>query len=418
MLIDGYGRVKLDKTKHAARLRLSRLVPLILPASRLRNYNLTHNMDKRLNEIQSKVEGGKRLSFDDGLYLSQSPDLLAIGRMANIVREQKNGNKAYYIINGHINHTNVCVSQCRFCAFSKLDGEDGGYTMSIEDVMQKAAEAHTSAISELHIVGGLHPDLPYEYYREIVSSLHKRFPQTHLQAFTAVEIAYMAELSGLGIKETLKDLKAAGLGSLPGGGAEIFDEDVRRKICPDKISGKQWLEVMETAHGLSIRSNATMLYGHIEKPEHRVEHLIKLRELQDKTGGFMAFIPLAFHPLNTEIEERHFTTGQMDIRMLALSRLMLDNFDHIKAFWIMISPEISQLALSFGVDDIDGTVIEEKITNSAGAQSGQSMTVEQLEQLIREAGRLPVRRDTLYNVLESGNIKSARKRAGLAGHAA
>ena len=373
-----------------------------------------------MDDIRKKAEDGRRLSFEDGLYLSESPDLLAIGCMANIVRERKNGDKAYYIINGHINHTNVCVNRCRFCAFGKLDGEEGSYAMSMDEVMQKAGEAHADAISELHIVGGLHPDLPYEYYRGIISTLHERFPRTHLQAFTAVEIAYLAELSGLGMEAVLKDLKAAGLGSLPGGGAEIFDEKVRRKICPDKISGKKWLEVMETAHGLGIRSNATMLYGHIEKPEHRVEHLMKLRKLQDKTGGFMAFIPLAFHPLNTDIAQKHFTTGQMDIRMLALSRLMLDNFDHIKAFWIMISPEISQLALSFGADDIDGTVIEEKITNSAGAQSGQSMTVEELERLIREAGRIPVCRDTLYNELNGAGNQSAssRKTAGLAGHAA
>ena len=398
-------------------------LPLTLPASPLTNYNQTVNMNKKLSDIQRKVEEGHRLSFEDGIYLSESPDLLAIGRMANIVRERKNGDKAFYIINGHINHTNVCVSQCRFCAFSRLDGEEGGYTMSSDEVMQKAEEAHADAISELHIVGGLHPDLPYEYYRGIISALHERFPQTHLQAFTAVEISYLAELSSLSVVETLKDLKAAGLGSLPGGGAEIFDEEIRRKICPDKISGKKWLEVMESAHELGIRSNATMLYGHIEKPRHRVEHLIKLRELQDKTSGFMAFIPLAFHPQNTDIAQKHFTTGQMDIRMLALSRLMLDNFDHIKAFWIMISPDIAQLALSFGVDDIDGTVIEEKITNSAGAQSGQSITVEELEQLIREAGRTPVRRDTLYNELDNGSNKSTQSRkgahpAGLAGHTA
>lgn len=377
-------------------------------------------MNKKLGGIRKKVEDGQRLSFEDGLYLSESPELLAIGRMANIVRERKNGDKAHYIINGHINHTNVCVNQCRFCAFSKLDGEDGAYAMPVDDVLQKAGEAHTDAISELHIVGGLHPDLPYVYYRDIISGLHERFPRTHLQAYTAVEIYYLAELSGLGIKETLTDLKEAGLGSLPGGGAEIFDKEVRHKICPDKISGNKWLEVMETAHELGIRSNATMLYGHIEKPKHRVEHLIKLRELQDKTGGFMAFIPLAFHPLNTDIAQKHFTTGQMDIRMLALSRLMLDNFDHIKAFWIMISPEISQLSLSFGVDDIDGTVIEERITNSAGARSGQSITVEELEQLIREAGRIPVCRDTLYNELGNGSNRpaSSRKGAGLADHAA
>jgi aminodeoxyfutalosine synthase len=377
-------------------------------------------MDKRLDIIKSRVENGRRLSFEDGLYLMNSPDLLAVGRMANIVRERKNGDKAYYIINGHINHTNVCVNRCRFCAFSREEGEEGAYTMSLEEVMRKAEECYSDAISEFHIVGGLHPELPYDYYRDIIARLHDRYPDTHLQVFTAVEIDYLSKISGKTIEETLKELKEAGLGSLPGGGAEIFNEDVRRKICPDKITGGEWLKVMETAHGLGIRSNATMLYGHIEKPEHRIEHLIKLRELQDRTGGFMAFIPLAFHPLNTAMDRIHFTTGQMDIRILALSRLMLDNFDHIKAFWIMISPEISQLSLSFGVDDVDGTVIEERITNAAGAQSGQAMAVDELERLIREAGRIPVRRDTLYNELGRGRLKKKNSQidAGLAGHAA
>ena len=367
-----------------------------------------------MNRIRTKVEEGSRLTPEEGLFLMNSPDLLFVGRMANIVRERKNGDKAYYIINGHINHTNTCVSQCRFCAFSRLDGEEDAYTMSIDEVMQKAEECYHEDISEFHIVGGLHPTLPYDYYRGLVERLHERFPKVHLQAFTAVEIDYMAMLAGMSIEETLKDLKSAGLGSLPGGGAEIFNKEIRRKICPTKISGDRWLEVMETAHRIGIRSNATMLYGHIEKPEHRIEHLVRLRELQDKTGGFMAFIPLAFHPLNTELELKQFTTGQMDIRMLAVSRLMLDNFDHIKAFWIMISPEIAQLSLAFGADDIDGTVIEEKITTAAGSQSGQSMTVTELERLIREAGRVPVRRGTLYD--EPG--KPDKETSRLAGHAA
>jgi len=235
----------------------------------------------------------------------------------------------------------------------------------------------------------------------VIARLSQQFPQVHLQAYTAVEIAYFAEISGMSTEEVLLDLKEAGLGSLPGGGAEIFSEEVRKKICPNKISGDKWLEVMEIAHTAGLKSNATMLYGHIETPEARIDHLIKLRELQDKTGGFMAFIPLAFHPKNTALDERHFTTGQLDIRMLAVSRLMLDNFDHIKAFWIMISPPISQLALYFGADDIDGTVIEEKITHSAGARTGQSLTIGDLESMIKEAGRAPVRRDTLYNPVRS-----------------
>jgi len=354
-----------------------------------------------MDRIRSKVEAGERLDFEDGLFLMDSPDIVSIGELANIVRERKNGDKAYYIINRHINHTNVCLNECRFCAFQRQPDEPDAYAMSIEEVLQSAEENFSDDISEFHIVGGLNESLPYSYYRDVIARLSQKFPQVHLQAYTAVEIAYFAEISGMSTEEVLLDLKNAGLGSLPGGGAEIFSEEVRKKICPNKISGGKWLEVMEIAHTAGLKSNATMLYGHIETPEDRIDHLIKLRELQDKTGGFMAFIPLAFHPKNTALDERHFTTGQLDIRMLAVSRLMLDNFDHIKAFWIMISPPISQLALYFGADDIDGTVIEEKITHSAGARTGQSLTIGELESMIKEAGRAPVRRDTLYNPVRS-----------------
>jgi len=354
-----------------------------------------------MDGIRRKVEAGERLDFDDGLFLMDSPDIVAIGELANIVRERKNGDKTYYIINRHINHTNVCLNECRFCAFQRQPDEPDAYAMSIEEVLQSAEENFSDDISEFHIVGGLNESLPYSYYRDVIARLAQKFPQVHLQAYTAVEIAYFAEISGMSTEEVLLDLKEAGLGSLPGGGAEIFSEEVRKKICPNKISGDKWLEVMEIAHTAGLKSNATMLYGHIETPEDRIDHLIKLRELQDKTGGFMAFIPLAFHPKNTALDERHFTTGQLDIRMLAVSRLMLDNFDHIKAFWIMISPPISQLALYFGADDIDGTVIEEKITHSAGARTGQSLTIGELESMIKEAGRAPVRRDTLYHQVRS-----------------
>ncbi|GMT42470.1 MAG: aminodeoxyfutalosine synthase [bacterium] len=358
-------------------------------------------MEKIFKAIRRKVEAGQRLSFEDGVFLMNSTDLLGVGALADIVRRRKNGGNAYYIINRHINHTNVCVNQCRFCAFRKEEGESGAYAMTLDDVAQKADECYSDDISEFHVVGGLHPELPYGYYRDIIENLSRKYPKVHLQAFTAVEIDHFSKISGMSVEKTLNNLKSAGLGSLPGGGAEIFDEKIRQKICPNKVSAQRWLEVMETAHRLGIRSNATMLYGHIEKPEHRIDHLIRLRNLQDKTGGFMSFIPLAFHPLNTDFADRdYYTTGQMDIRMLAVSRLMLDNFDHIKAFWIMISPAVSQLSLHFGVDDIDGTVIEEKITNSAGAQSGQLITVDKLERMIREAGRIPVRRDTLYNAVK------------------
>lgn len=365
------------------------------PKSGRWGYN--RRMSSTLEIIRGKALSGERLSGADGLFLMDHPDLLAVGELANIVRRRKNGDRAYYIVNGHINHTNICVNRCRFCAFQRKEGEDGAYTMSLDKVMEEAEAAYGPGVAEFHIVGGLHPDLPYGYYREMLSRLHRAYPGVHLQAFTAVEIEYLSRLSGLGLEGTLMDLKDAGLGSLPGGGAEIFDDAVRRKICPEKISGQGWLDVHEAAHHAGLRSNATMLYGHIETPEQRIDHLVRLRGLQDRTGGFMAFIPLAFHPLNTDLDDRHFTTGQLDVRMLAVARLMLDNFDHIKAFWIMISPAVSQLSLHFGADDVDGTVVEEKITNAAGAQSGKRITAAHLEGMIREAGMTPVRRDTLYN---------------------
>ncbi|HJP19027.1 MAG TPA: aminofutalosine synthase MqnE [Nitrospinota bacterium] len=351
------------------------------------------------NVIEKKVINKERLSFDDGVALFKSDDLLGLGYLANIVRERKNGQHAYFINNRHINHTNICKNLCRFCAFSKSKGEENAYAMTIEEIL-KAAESHNDgSVSEFHMVGGLHPDLPFSYYLDLLKALRKRFPDVHIQAFTAVEIAHLADISGLTVRQTLIELREAGLDSLPGGGAEIFDPGVREKICPEKTSGEKWLEIMKTAHGLDIKSNATMLYGHVESVEDRVNHLIQLRDLQDNTGGFLAFIPLAFHPENTELDNIDFTTGQLDLKVLAVSRLMLDNFPHIKAFWIMIGPKIAQLSLSFGVDDIDGTVVEEKITHAAGANTEEYIEKNHLISLIQEAGREPVERDTLYNAV-------------------
>ena len=366
-------------------------------------------MNNTLKKIEEKVNNNQRLSFEDGVALFNSPDLLTIGYLANIVRERKNGDKAYFISNRHINHTNICVNRCRFCAFSKDSGEDGAYTMSVEDVLSSAGE-HSKGVSEFHIVGGLHPDLPFQYYLDMLNSLKNKYPDVHIQGFTAVEIEYLARMAGLSIKDILIRLREAGLGSLPGGGAEVFAERVRKKICPEKISGEKWLNVHKTAHQIGMRSNATMLYGHIETVEERVDHLIKLRGLQDETNGFMSFIPLAFHPKNTELDSISLspsgvigekTTGNLDLRVLAIARLMLDNFPHIKAFWIMVGPKLAQISLSFGVDDIDGTVVEEKITHSAGAETEQSLTKNELIRMIKEAGRIPVERDTLYNNLQS-----------------
>lgn len=360
------------------------------------HFNFT---DKKLIPIGEKIDAGERLSREDGLILEKTGDLLGLGALANLIREAKNGDIAYYINNRHINHTNICVNTCRFCAFSKKEGDDGAYAMTIEKIMEEARKQSGEHFSEFHIVGGLHPDLPYGYYVEMIEKLHAEFPKTHLQAFTAVEIFYLAELAGKSVEDTLLELKNAGLGSLPGGGAEIFDDEIRKKICPEKIDAHQWLSIHKTAHHIGIKSNATMLYGHIETAEQRIDHLMKLREAQDESGGFLTFIPLAFHPQNTKYDELPRTSGVMDLKMIAISRLMLDNFPHIKAFWIMIGEKIAQLALSFGADDMDGTVVEEKITHAAGAETSERIAKERIERLITEAGRTPVERDTVYNLV-------------------
>lgn len=346
--------------------------------------------------IREKVLSGGRLSRRDAIRLFESEDIFSLGKLAAFVSGKKNGKKAYFIRNRHINPTNLCVNRCRFCAFSRSRGQDGAFELTTEEIMRKLGDRLSrERLSEVHIVGGLHPDRPFEYYLEMVSSIKKRYPELHVKAFTAVEVDYMSRISGLRLAETLARLKESGLGSMPGGGAEIFDREIRERLCPEKIPGARWLKVMETAHKAGIRTNATMLYGHIEDYRHRVDHLIKLRDLQDRTGGFQAFIPLAYHPRNTAIKGK-YTSGIDDLKMIAVSRLVLDNFDHIKAYWIMLGEKISQLALKFGADDIDGTVIEEKITHSAGALTGEAMTAEQLAHMIRKAGKIPVERDSFY----------------------
>jgi aminodeoxyfutalosine synthase len=351
-----------------------------------------------LRPIAAKIENGQRLDFDDGVVLYRTHDLIGLGHLANFVRERINGNYAYFIVNRHINHTNVCANRCRFCAYYRQEGQEGAYTMPLEEVFAAAVAHAAEGISELHIVGGLHPTLPYSYYLDMMRGLKERLPGVVLQAFTMVEIDHIAQIGNRSIREALEDLKAAGLDSIPGGGAEVFAREVRDLLCEKKISGERWLEVARTAHELGIKSNATMLYGHVETIEQRVDHLIRLRALQDETDGFLAFIPLAFHPENTEVNHGMTTTGVDDLKNLAVARLVLDNFPHIKAFWIMIGPKLAQISLSFGVDDIDGTVIEERITHSAGATTAQGMRRSDLVHLIREAGRVPVERDTLYNI--------------------
>jgi aminodeoxyfutalosine synthase len=352
--------------------------------------------DLCLKPIAGKVLAGERLSFADGMALYRSPDLLAVGWLANHVREARHGDICYYNVNRHINPTNVCVAHCRLCAFGRDPNAVGAYTYALEEIWQRAEQGVRAGATEFHLVGGLHPDLPFEYFLDLMRGLKQRCPQVHLKAFTMVEVGYFSRIAKLSVRDVLVALKDAGVDSLPGGGAEIFNPRVRKVICDHKTSGKQWLDIARTAHQIGLRSNATMLYGHIESEEERVEHLLLLRELQDETHGFVAFIPLAFHPANTALAHLPGPTGFDDLRAIAVSRLLLDNFDHIKAYWIMLTPRIAQIALRFGADDMDGTVIEEKIYHDAGAKTAEFTSRSDLERLIRAAGRTPVERDTLY----------------------
>jgi aminodeoxyfutalosine synthase len=352
--------------------------------------------DRRLLPIAEKVREGVRLDFDDGLLLYRTNDLLALGYLANLVRERLHGSVTYFNVNRHINPTDVCVASCRLCAFGKRIRDPRAYTMSLEQVWETAGRGYSEAATEFHIVGGLHPELTLDWYCEMLRGLKQRFPDVHLKAFTMVEVAYLARREKISVRETLLRLREAGMDSMPGGGAEIFSERVRRIICDHKIGGEEWLEVARTAHQLGIRSNCTMLYGHIETDEDRVDHLLRLRALQDETGGFVAFIPLAFHPDNTALQHVPKTTGFADLKNIAVARLLLDNIAHIKAYWVMMTPRIAQVAQRFGADDIDGTIVEERIYHDAGATTSQSLRRSQLLDLIRKAGREPVERDTLY----------------------
>jgi len=355
--------------------------------------------DVGLRPIAEKVVADERLDFREGVALFQSRDLLALGSLAHHVRVKMHGMRTYFNVNRHINPTNVCVASCKLCAFGRKPGTPGAYTMALEEALRVAGENWSEAVTEFHIVGGLHPDLPFEYYLDLLRGLKARFPRVHLKGFTAVEVAYLSHFTRLPMREVLQRMKEAGLDSLPGGGAEIFAPAVRRVICDHKIGAHAWLKVHRLAHELGMHSNATMLYGHIESAEDRVDHLLQLRKLQDETHGFQTYIPLAFHPANTELGklvEHTETSGFMDLKNVAVARLLLDNFPHIKAYWIMMTPRVAQVALRFGADDLDGTVVEEKIYHDAGATTPQSLTRQQLIRLIREAGCEPFERDTLY----------------------
>lgn len=357
---------------------------------------------KFYQQIQEKLENGLRISNSEALELFTSNDLLAVGKLAAYANRRINADTVYFNVNRHINYTNICVNRCAFCAFSKESERDqGAYSLAIDDIVKRAIEAQTEGASEIHMVGGLHPELPFEFYLETLAEIKAATPQLHIKAFTAVEIDYFSQLTQQPPKEVLKALIDSGLDSMPGGGAEIFASEVRNKICPEKISGERWLEVTEQAHNMGLKTNATMLFGHIESFNDRVDHLGKLRALQDRTGGFQAFIPLAFQPENTSISQANAAGGVDALKTLAISRIYLDNFRHLKAYWVMLGLKVAQVSLFFGVNDLDGTVIEEQIGHDAGADSPQQLNKQQLIELIRKAGKQPVERDTLYREIRA-----------------
>lgn len=354
-------------------------------------------MDERLESIYLKVKKGSRLSKEDGICIYDTHDLLGLGHIANYARSARHGKKAFYIYNQHLNYTNICKNRCRFCAYAKDRKEKGSYVWSIKEIEKRLMERIDEPVTELHIVGGLNEDLHFDYFIDLLKIVKKVRPKATIKAFTSVEIDYLSTLSGLSLEETIQKLKEAGLEMMPGGGAEILNSRVHDDLFPKKIGHERWLEIIKIVHNAGIKTNATMLYGHIETMEERVDHLITLRELQDETNGFSAFIPLAFHSQNTQLSHFPPTTAMDDLKNVAAARLMLDNFDHIKAYWVMIGEPLSQVALSFGADDLDGTIIEERITHTAGAKSAKGLAQDQMEDMIRTAGFEPVQRDSFYN---------------------
>jgi aminodeoxyfutalosine synthase len=369
------------------------------PRSRLAAANLI--------DITDRLDAGRRLTEEDGARLFACPDLLALGWLANRERERRHGPRTYYNYNLRLEATNVCVASCLFCSFARLrPGDPGSYAMSLEEAWDKLRRRSHQPLTEVHVVNGLHPDLPWDYYLELLRGLKRIRPEVHLKCFTAVEIAFFADLYGKSDEQVLRELMDAGLNSLPGGGAEVFAERVRRKICHDKCGSDRWLAIHRIAHRLGMRTNVTMLYGHIETDAERLDHMMRARALQDETGGFQAFIPLAFHPDNNQMRKLPAPTAADTLRVHAVARLMLDNIPHVKAFWIATGVEVAQAALWFGVDDLDGTVQEERIYHMAGARTPEWMTTEALQRLVRAAGREPVERDTLYNVIAPSRASS------------
>ena len=353
-------------------------------------------MDPALEPVAGKVVSGVRLSREDALLLYRSHDLLGIGQLATMVRERLYGKKTFFVYNQHLNYTNVCINRCLFCAYSKDKGENGAFTLSVEEVIERIRKRESEPIREVHIVGGLNPDLPFSYYLDLIRTVKTLRPEATIKAFTAVEIDHMSHISGLGLKDVFTALKEAGLCMMPGGGAEVLSERIHRKLYPRKIGPERWMEVIRTAHESGIPTNATMLYGHIETLEERVEHLLKLRSLRGQTGGIQAFIPLAFHSKNTRLPQLPPTVAMDDLKTIAISRLVLDNIPHIKAYWVMITPALAQVAMAFGADDLDGTIVEEKITHMAGARTPKGLSRDEIRNLILSCGYEPVERDAFY----------------------
>jgi len=364
-----------------------------------------HFTDTRLKHIYQKISADQRLDHDDGRVLYDTGDLIGLGYLADMVRRRRHSDIAYWIYNQHLNYTNVCTNRCQFCAFARDAGDMGAFTLSIKDVKSRLMERIDEPVRELHVVGGINPELPFQYYLDLIKTIKKIRPEATVKAFTAVEIDYFAEISGQSIEKTISSLKNAGLEMMPGGGAEVMSTRVRKKLFHRKIDHQRWLDVMRAAHTQGIITNATMLYGHIETNTEKIAHLIALRELQDDTGGFSAFIPLAFHSGHTRLAHLPETTAFDDLKNIAAARLLLDNFDHIKAYWVMIGERLAQVALAFGADDLDGTIIEEKITHMAGAKSARGLTRSEMRRMITTAGFTPVERDAFYRPITASGRK-------------
>ncbi len=386
------------------------------------DHNLIRQAIRRsgLSRIYDKIIAGDRLSVDDGLTLCASRDVTSLGHMANIVRERVHGTKSFFVRNRQLNPTNICEYSCMFCSFQRKEGEAGGYVMTMDEIATRVRDGLRHGIKEIHIVSGLHPSIPFSYYVDILRTIRAIDPQLHIKAFTAVEIEYFAQHYGMSIENVLGEFMEAGLETMPGGGAEIFAERVRRKLCDEKSTAEGWLKVHETAHRMGLMTNATMLYGHIERDDERIDHLIRLRDLQDRNleagtkGRFNTFIPLKYQHENNRLKKLPQVNGLEDLKVVAISRLMLDNFPNIKAYWVVIGPRLAQVALSHGANEIEGTILEEKIMSMAGTDSAGGMTATELIRLIRNAGRLPIERDALYRTVRTFDENPDQKTSTLA----